>query len=444
MIIVKKNQGYIKANVGLALFLMQFFGLHSRVVAQGQWSPFKDGVVYSSPTIDLLSSTTSEVTAKVEIPGMESFDIQVEDETYQRLTIPAGGHTTEEGNPELPTIGRFVEIPYGIVPKVTVINCICKTIDGYNVYPSQEPLPDVGIDPQVVEFKKNNDTYSTDRFYPSKIVALDQPHTLRGHRIVLIAFYPVQYNPVSKQLKVYTDIMVKIELEGTPFWGAIKEDRFFQPLLSRFVLNYIPTTNPSFEAGGLQKAGDFSTGGADYLIITHDDFYDNILPLAQWRLRKGLMTRIAKKSDVEEAGYTWTADNTWDSTYTGIDGYIKDAYDNWEPAPSYVLLIGDADYLPTHYINNHPYSGERYKKTATDLYYGAMDDANDSLSYVPFPDIFIGRLPVDGTNNDIGIIVNKTLNYEIGPYILNTDWFTSVLLACQIGRLWHITSNYDI
>ncbi len=413
---------------GLAMFIVVFWLFPFAGNAQEHWVVFKDGAVPSSPATNLVSSTSDEIVVRFEIPGMNSRDIAEENQAYQKLVIPNGGHTAEVGNPELPTVGRFVEIPYGVMLRISVVSSKAIVIDNYNVYPAQEALPDQGIDRGAVEFKKNTETYSTDSFYPRQIVVVDKPNFLRGHRIVLVVVYPVQYNPVSGRLKAYSEITVRIEFEGSPFMGTNKDDRFFQALLQRLVLNYEPAGNSGGGTGQLLKTTDFSSGGADYLIITHDNFYDKILSLAEWRSKKGLKTRIAKKTDVINAGYTWTADNTWDSNYTGIDGYIKNAYDNWNPAPSYVLLIGDADYLPTHYVNPHPDTDiELGKEIGSDLYYGCMDDAND-LSYVPFPDIFVGRLPAK-TSNDVDLIVSKIINYETSPYMSSTTWFDTVLLS---------------
>ena len=37
--------------------------------------------------------------------------------------------------------------------------------------------------------------------------------------------------------------------------------------------------------------------GAKYLVITHDNFYDAILPFAQWKHKKGMVTKVVKLSE---------------------------------------------------------------------------------------------------------------------------------------------------
>ena len=86
-----------------------------------------------------------------------------------------------------------------------------------------------------------------------------------------------------------------------------------------------------------------------------------------------------------------------------IRQYIQDAYDTWDPKPSYVLLVGDAEYVPTNYI----YSA------ASDLWYATVDGSDY------YPDLFIGRIPAD-TANEAEVIVQKILTYELTPPTLNS------------------------
>ncbi len=69
---------------------------------------------------------------------------------------------------------------------------------------------------------------------------------------------------------------------------------------------------------------DFPSG-ADYLIICPDAYQTRFEEFAQWKTRKGYVTRIAPLS---ETG----------SSATAIRSYIQNAYNTWEPAPRFVLI----------------------------------------------------------------------------------------------------------
>jgi len=141
--------------------------------------------------------------------------------------------------------------------------------------------------------------------------------------------------------------------------------------------------------------------GARYLIITHDNYYNDVLPLAQWKHKKGLSTKIVKLS---ETG----------STSTQIRAYILNAYNNWSIKPEYLLLVGAPNYLPFPQVSG-TYSDNYYTNMNADIY-------NEILS---------GRLTVH-SNSECQTVVNKILAYERTPS-LGTDstWFRD---ACLVIR----------
>ena len=99
-----------------------------------------------------------------------------------------------------------------------------------------------------------------------------------------------------------------------------------------------------------------------------------------------------------------------------IRDFLSHAYDNWSPAPSYVLLLGDATYdfkdnlgkgianaVPSQLVETPSYG-----ETASDYYFVAVD-GSDVL-----PDMFIGRLPV-ASAAEAATVVQKIINYEESP-----------------------------
>ena len=140
--------------------------------------------------------------------------------------------------------------------------------------------------------------------------------------------------------------------------------------------------------------------GARYLIITHDTFYDAIQPLAQWKHKKGMRTKVAKLSDIG-------------SSSSQILNYITDAYNNWQIPPEFLLLVGAPNYLPFQTVGG----------TYSDTYYGNM---NGDI----YNEILPGRLTVHNTT-EAQTVVNKILLYERTPYMDDSLW---VINACMIVR----------
>jgi hypothetical protein len=137
--------------------------------------------------------------------------------------------------------------------------------------------------------------------------------------------------------------------------------------------------------------------GARYLIITHDNYYNALQPLAEWKTRKGFKTKIVTLSDIGS------------SDSAQIRNYILNAYTDWQIKPEYVLLVGDKSQIPFPQCSYH---GHIYR---TDNYYtNLMGDYKNEI--IP------GRFWVYSTNN-LETVIAKVLSYDKDPYIDDSLWF---------------------
>jgi len=138
--------------------------------------------------------------------------------------------------------------------------------------------------------------------------------------------------------------------------------------------------------------------GARYLIITHDDFYDAIQPLAQWKHRMGLRTKVVKLSQIG-------------SSTSAIKGYVENAYDTWSIQPEFLLLVGSPYHIPFYAFSYNCYSDNYYTNMDADIY-------NEILS---------GRLTVHNPT-EAQTVVNKILLYEKTPDLTDSLWFINACL----------------
>lgn len=148
--------------------------------------------------------------------------------------------------------------------------------------------------------------------------------------------------------------------------------------------------------------GDHTEQAPGYLIIVPDEFYDNILPLARWKERKGFVVWVKKTS---ETG----------TQREQIREYIRTAYQTWVPRLTYVLLVGAINKIPAF-----PTPGAT--SCVTDHTYACVD-GDDYLA-----DLFVGRLPAANIS-ELDCIVAKTVNYEANPWIQDTSWFRRALMV---------------
>jgi len=151
--------------------------------------------------------------------------------------------------------------------------------------------------------------------------------------------------------------------------------------------------------------------GAQYLIITNDTFYNDILPLARWKHQKGVITKIAKLS---ETG----------SSAPEIRNYILGAYNNWPVKPLNILFVGAPNFLPMPY-HNYAY---------TDNYYTDLN--GDTLN-----EILSGRLTVHNST-EAQNVVNKILLYERHPDTTDYTWFSKATLIANFDGEWSSDSIY--
>lgn len=343
--------------------------------------------------LTLMASDLSGLMFEMQFPQAEIVEVMQGETLYHKVTMAGFGHTQDVGKPELPTIGRFFAIPHGAQISVEVLDAAFETVAGVNVYPAQWPTTEEA-EPSAFGrvFTKDDVAYHLDAFSPSQVATLDPVMTMRGIKLSSIRFVPAQFNPITAELRVYSRIKVRVTFEG----GSNLEidprlaSPHYQSLFDSAILN----SDMLSDAPALTGMHLASTTGCEFLIVTADHLVDAARDLAIWKRQKGLDTEVRTMSEIG-------------SSSGDLQAYIQNAYFTWNPAPSFVLFLGDAEYVPTNYQTIHYY--ESNTLIGTDLYYAAMDGAGDYL-----PDISTGRIPVD-TLTQAQAVVNKIINYEQNP-----------------------------
>ncbi len=172
---------------------------------------------------------------------------------------------------------------------------------------------------------------------------------------------------------------------------------------------------------------------ADYIVITPREFLAGVMPLCSFRENQGVNTLAVAVEDIyDEFNFGLVSPQA-------IKDFLEHAYTYWtRPAPTYVVLVGDAnvdyrDYLGTGKksrvpVHLSPTSG--LLLTPDDNWYVAVA-GTDSL-----PDMFIGRIPA-ATVEDVEDMVNKISNYEG----VNSSVSREALFAADNNDLYFETIN---
>ncbi len=176
-------------------------------------------------------------------------------------------------------------------------------------------------------------------------------------------------------------------------------------------------------AAGLPRDLLAEGNGSDYILITHPLFKDAWGALVAHREAQGHRVFVC---DVLEI-YDQFAGG--DKTPWAIQRFLAQAFRTWNPAPTYVLLGGDAseDYRATSVDeNNRPTSDPDFVPTmmhfasvpgpegkelaGTDNWFVAALRPTDKPLDV-YPEMHIGRLPV-GSVEEVNTVVDKIIAYE--------------------------------
>ena len=388
--------------------------LFAATASSQDWLPFREGKspVKKAVPVNLTRSQDSEgLEVEFSFEGAFVEKLKVNSTLYTSLSIPGAGQTAEIGKPEVPSMGRFIAVPAGAEVTVEVLEDISRDVTGYHVYPAQEPPTDI-LENSAAPFEKNEYLYRRGSFYPEEIALVSTPFVIRGCTVRLVSVFPVQFNPALNKLRLHSRIRLRIGFKGGGITGMRDSirSRSFDDFFGALLLNDIPEGRRGL-IGEAQGGGEST--GCELLIIAHPDFLSPAEDLAEWKVLRGIATEVVT-TDVSG------------TTATEIENYVQNAYDTWDPAPSFLLLFGDTDRIPT---------GVGVQSVATDLGYIRLDGGDY------FPDMFMGRICADDLA-EANVVVSKVINYERYPD-RSVNWFDDILLAAQVqsGRYFVATSE---
>lgn len=337
------------------------------------WSQSQQKYAHSAT---LISEKSDSYTIKFELNKFDLVEVETQRGAAYLVSSPQAPNFLKEGAPDLFYLTRSVIIPDQGSMQVEIIPGAFEEIKGIEIAPSKGNLTR-NIDPSSVPYTWG-EVYKKDAFYPENLAELRSPYIMRDFRGQSIDIYPVQYNPVTKTLRVYSEITVIVKHNSTAGVNELNRTRplkgidpEFAHVYDHMFLNYRFDKYPILEEEG------------DLLIIAFDDFMDAMKPFVNWKRTIGRKTTIVPKS---VAG----------STSTAIKNYIVDFYNNPDNNLTYVLLVGDAPQIPAGNISG---SGN------SDNYYGYVL-GNDSYN-----ELFIGRFSAENVGH-VQTQVQRMIEYE--------------------------------
>jgi hypothetical protein len=220
--------------------------------------------------------------------------------------------------------------------------------------------------------------YQRNTFYPNQLAEQNKPYIIRDQRGMAVWIYPFRYNPVTKVLRVYTRLNVRLQAQQhqgenlLPLSAKnLSPKKEFEQIKLRHFDNY----------ASLLKYTPLNDEG-DMLIVCHNDnsFVQAMQPFILWKTQKGIK--------VDFITYTQAGGNA-----TALKNYISSNFptNQW----THILLVGDAPQITPFY---KPYG-------PGDNWYGDIF-GNDS-----YPDIFVGRFSAENASQ-VATQVQRSIWYE--------------------------------
>jgi hypothetical protein len=339
--------------------------------------------------------------------------------TFSALSIDGAYPNGEFGTPALPIFRKFIAIPEGAHPKITVKNYTVAeyNLDEYHIYPVMPMQPDVRKDQKYsdVPFAYNASSYIVNEFSRESMADINILGKMREMTIGMIAIRPIKYNPATHSILVYNDIEVEVVFENADYAKTQTQFRnAFSPM-------FMHPNNIAFNRNVYEEHPDLYNAPVRMLVIANRMFEETLQPWIEWKTKKGFYMDV---------NYTDNIGTTANAIKTFCHQKYNEGIGNGT-APTFIILVGDTQQVPESQLGASTQS-------VTDLYYAAVDD-----DY--FPDMYYSRLSAQ-TTQQLANQLNKIMYYEQYQFEDPSFLDNALLIAGADGtwnpRLAQPTINY--
>lgn len=333
--------------------------------------------------VKLISSTNNESLIKIDVNAFSKKPVMVGSNKAFIVQTPNGISIHKKGCPDIPKITISLIIPKNADMAYEIVD------SKYTEYKNIDIAPSKGTVSRQFNLKDipftRGEVYNQNAMFPGNLVELDAPYMLRDVNGQAVSFLPFQYNPQTKTLIVYTELLVRVynrnaSKQSTVITDATSFDPTFLKIYESQFLNssVLPTTAPLAEGGKM-------------LIICNDAYVSAMTPFVNWKKQIGIPTTIVPISAVV-------------NTTTSIKNYVANYYN--ANGLTYLLIVGDAQHV-------------------TPMTFTNSGDSDNGYSYIVgndrYPDIIVGRMSAESVA-DVTVQVSRSITYEKNPTV-NDTWY---------------------
>ena len=165
-----------------------------------------------SGKIELVSATSQGVTIQLTITESD-FEIERKEhngKNFQTISFPECRFTTEPGTHLLPMQTALIGVPADASFTLRIVES-----SDFSTYKLQHTLADRSVYFGRPNFNaavpKSEAVYTTNHFFPHNLAEISTAGWIRENRVLPIQLNPVQYNPVSGEVRLYHHLVVEVQ-----------------------------------------------------------------------------------------------------------------------------------------------------------------------------------------------------------------------------------------
>ena len=368
------------------------------------------------PVVQIGESTNRRLTFRVLFGAPQLQRLTRDGRIFTKVTIPGlDDGSAAAGAPVLPVWRQLIAVPRGGRARIASARPIVSDRLAATVYPYQpfagESSPDVDrfVDEPPPDALFDGPPFTIDprAYRAGTILPLDPCHVTpvgdaRDLQLAQVECGAGQIQMMAGQdiVALYDSIVVEVEFSADA-------DTF----ITSASLNPFERIPGVYTGAVLNKAAVARYVGSDLhvrvctgeelLILTAPAYLAQAQALKTWKIARGIPTSLVQVNDGAGGG---------PDTNVEIDTYIEDRYASCTVRPSYIILFGDSNDVPT-------FTMQRLLKDpgdmiATDFPYATLGSDPEAPDLIP--DFAVGRISVSSAA-EAQVVVDKIVAYESAP-----------------------------
>ncbi len=381
------------------------------------------GTHLDSPELDIDESNTDVFSGTVNFGPTRMWPIEASGEEYTEVEVPGIESGSEApGQPAVPTYRFLIGVPRGAEVDIDATATVDETHD-VTVLPAQPQPADQAPDtePPAQEtfenkpFEKDVETYSSGQRYPAEDGYVQIIGRSRDLTIAQVELPAGSFTGGNDSYAANSEVSFTVSFSGGN--DTFVTERTFQhtDLITSILIPTLQNDSSiTFEIPEPDPEPDeWPCQGEDLLVFTDPTLRPAAEDLAAWKNEGGLLTTVIDAGEgTDLPGVEHIADE------------IEYRYEHCLFRPSYILLLGATDRVPTGYVEGSLWSPPDddddlpvYSEfIGSDYRYANLQQVDDLPGDDPdlLPDFAVGRIPA-GTLADAQTAVDKIITYESSP-----------------------------